>query len=83
VLIVFKGEKTAIFWIGVVAFSYSIYQFCLACWEIIYYYFVYPYPRSGIFDGLIAGLIPYIIGGVIFMIIGLYIMKVGTRKINP
>ncbi len=79
----FMGEKTATFWIGIVAFSYSIYQFCLAGWEIIYLYFIYQYPTVIVFNQLIPVLTPHIIGGVIFLVVGLYIMIVATRKNQP
>lgn len=75
-----KGKKTATFWIGLVTLSYSIYQFCLAGWEIIYYNFIYQYPRSVAVSQLIPVLTPHIIGGVIFLIVGLYIMIRSTRK---
>ena len=79
----FRGEKTVAFWIGLVVFGYSIYQFCIAGWYILYFTFIFPktiiispYPTA------LTSEIPPIIGGIIFMVIGLYVMKVGIRKGN-
>ena len=87
---VFKGEKTTLFWIGLIVLGYSIFQFCQAIWQSIYYYFIYPglIGVSGDLSSLnftrlfaILGVaVPSVIGGVIFMVIGLYIMKVGVKK---
>jgi len=82
-MMLFMKEKTATFWIGFVALSYSIYQFCLAGWEVIYLYFIYQYPTVIVLSQLIPVLIPHIIGGVIFLVVGLYIMIVATRKNQP
>jgi len=86
VFILFKGEKTVVFWIGLVIFGYSIYQFSMAAWHLIYFNFIYPsllgesslsYP---FFEQSLMQAVPGFIGGVIFLIIGLYIMRVGTVK---
>jgi len=90
VIIMFKGEKTTTFWIGLIVVGYSVFQFCQAIWQTIYYYYIYPeilgisvdasalnFTRS---FATLAVAVPPIIGGVIFLIIGLYIMKVGVRK---
>lgn len=81
-MVMFKGEKTVPFYLGVLALGYSIYQFCILVWTMVYYLFINPYPPEFIV-GLFASLIPEAIGGVIFLIIGLYLMKVGTKKIEP
>jgi len=95
VLDLFKGEKTVTFWIGLIILGYSIYQFCLAGWQVIYYNFIYPsmmqqisgnssYDTSSILTAQSLTIaIPGLMGGVIFLIIGLYIMKVGVKKDHP
>ena len=102
VLDLFKGEKTVTFWIGLIILGYSIYQFCLAVWQIAFYNLVYPamiQQISGISDinGAMSSslatsaitmqslltAIPGLIGGVIFLLIGLYVMKVGIKKEQP
>jgi hypothetical protein len=87
---VFKGEKTATFWIGLIAFGYSIFQFSQAIWQTIYYYFIYPelLGVSGDMSSLnftrlfaiLGTAVPSVIGGIIFLIIGLYIMRAGIEK---
>ena len=83
----FKGEKTTTFWIGLIVFGYSIFQFCQAIWQTIYYYFMYP-ELIGASGDIARALtleiaVPPVIGGIIFMVIGLYIMKVGVKKNQP
>ncbi len=94
---VFKGEKTTTFWIGLVIFGYSLYQFCNAAWQTIYYFFIYTliYPQainplgSTSYSDYLKVLavsqyvVPSLIGGIIFLVIGLYMMKVGIRKNQP
>lgn len=84
----FKGEKTTTFWIGLVALGYSIFQFIQAFWVPLYVSTTYPlgityYVTSfdlGLFIRALEEYIPNIIAGIIFLIIGLYIMKVGVKK---
>ena len=38
----FKGEKTTTFWVGLAVLEFSLYQFCIAVWQAIYYFFIYP-----------------------------------------
>lgn len=93
----FKGEKTTVFWIGLIIVGYSILEFSSAIWQTIYSYFIY-YPGLESITGVagqnnnnnaslnfqrnqaVFGLIPSVIGVIIFMVIGLYIMKVGVKK---
>jgi putative Mn2+ efflux pump MntP len=89
VLVLFKGEKTAVFWIGLVILGYSIYNFCLAGWNLVFYNIIYPAVIGGsasdidfLLQSFLAS-IPELIGGIIFLIIGLYIMKVGIKKDQP
>jgi uncharacterized membrane protein len=89
----FKGEKTTTFWIGLVALVFSIFQFCQAIWQIFYYYVIYPEllgVSSDIFSlnftrllGILGVAVPSVIGGIIFLIVGLYIMKRGVKKNQP
>jgi xanthine/uracil permease len=81
----FEGEKTAVFWLGLVVFGYSIYQFCIAGWQIFYYGLLFPISTLSIpwYAFTLNTVIPAIIGGIIFLVIGLYIMKAGVKRINP
>jgi hypothetical protein len=82
----FNGKKTTLFWIGLIILGYSLYQFALAVWNVVYYAFAYPsflgYNPTFDSTSLLLGLgqaVPNIIGGLIFLPIGLYIMKVGVE----
>ena len=72
----FEGEKTAIFWLGLVVFGYSIYEFFVAGWQTFLMN-----PDFG-FSYKLQVAFPPIVGGIIFIIIGLLIMKAGIRKNN-
>ena len=94
-LSLFKGEKTTLFYIGLISLGYSIYQFCFAGWQIIFYDFIYPAMvqemyGNGVFDPTsligfqsLSTVVPGLIGGVIFLIIGLYLMNVGVKRVQP
>jgi hypothetical protein len=77
----FEGEKTAIFWLGLVVLGYSIYQFCLGGFQTLADVYLLQGMSSSI--SLIT-LVPPMSGGVIFLVIGLYIMRAGVvKKSNP
>ncbi len=75
----FRGEKTAIYWLGLVVLGYSIYQFCLAATSIVAFSFVSQQYGGDVLLSLVA-VVPTLAGGIIFLIIGLYIMKAGVKK---
>jgi len=68
-----------------VGFGFSIYLLCLAILQAIFRSAIlFPLTieiRSGY--AVLNPAIPSLIGGIIFLIIGLYIMKAGVRKNNP
>ncbi len=76
----FKGEKTAIFWLGLVVFGYAIYNFFESGWQTYLNYDV----RTEF--GLVYNLrfmLPSLVMGLIFLSIGLTIMRAGIRKDKP
>ena len=79
----FEGEKTAIFWLGLVVFGFSIYEFCSAGWFIFAYATSQSIIPMTLYPTVLNTIVPPIIGGIIFVIIGLYIMKAGVRKNSP
>lgn len=93
VITMFNGEKTFVFWVGLLVFGCSLGQFCTtvcaAVWDAIYYFAIYPsvfaYPLStGVLKPTaVLPLIPLIINGVIFAVIGLYMMKKGIKQEQP
>lgn len=85
---VFKGEKTLVFWVGLLVFCYSLSQFSSAIWQTIYFLVIYPslYDLpSEIHIGWAQAyvFIPLIINGFIFAVIGLYMMKKGVKQEQP
>ena len=85
----FKGEKTALFWAGLVSFGVSLYFLCNAIWQVIYYYFVVPQVThqiitsafsSSLFMTILGVAVPSLFGGTIFMVIGLMMMKAGIKR---
>jgi len=89
VIAVFEGEKTLVFWVGLLVFGYSIVQFCSAIWDIFYYVLIYPsvYPSpmsvSLIEAQEVYPLIPFIISGIVFAVIGRYMMRKGFKQNQP
>ena len=93
VIIMFNGEKSLVFWVGLLVFSYSLAQscaaFCLWVWDAIYYIAIYP--TVFVFGSSTGVLKPtavlpsilLIISGVIFAVIGLYTMKKGIKQEQP
>jgi len=85
----FEGEKTLVFWVGLLVFGYSLAQFGAATWETIYFLIIYPrvYPDSLSTTMIMAQslylLIPLIISGIIFAVIGFYMMKKGVKPEQP
>ncbi len=75
VLTLFKGEKTSIFWAGLIVASLSFFVLLMnfwnarvyESWELSFYFW------SGL---------PVIIAGIYFILIGLFIMKSGIKKNN-
>ena len=82
----FSGEKKTTFWIGLLALGYSISQFFQAFWLTIYISSIYPnetYETSfnlTMFRLALEEYLPNIVAGIIFLVIGLYLMKVGVKK---
>ena len=71
-----KGEKTAVYWLGLVVFGYSIYEFFVAGWQTFLMN-----PDFG-FSYKLQVAFPPIVAGIIFLIIGILIMKAGIVKGN-
>ena len=82
----YKGEKTAVFWVGLLVFGYSIAQFCGAVWQTIWWLVIYPralpatVSTTFIEAESVLPMIPLVISGVIFAVIGRYMMKRGVKQ---
>lgn len=68
----FEGEKTRIFWIGL--FILGVASFSL--FSILWYTVVV----TPFYDWNWKYLVPPVVGPVVFILIGLYMMKSGARK---
>ncbi len=70
----FEGEKTIIFWIGLIILGLASVGLFGILWMI------------AIWDGymdrfeMLKQAVPVIVGGVVFILIGLYMMKSGVKK---
>lgn len=70
----FKGEKTMVFWIGLIILGLASVGLFGILW-IIAVWNVY----MDLFS-MLKWYVPFIVGGFVFMLIGLYMMKSGVEK---
>jgi len=71
---VFEGEKITVFWIGLIILGFaSVGLFgilwMIAIWDRYMDRFV-----------MLKGFVPFIVGSLVFMLIGFYMMKSGIKK---
>lgn len=66
----FKGGKTRVFWWGMIIFGLSLFGLFNSLWSM----FINGY------SGTWRYLVPYIFGSLVFLFIGLYMMKSGTKS---
>lgn len=67
----FEGEKTYLFWAGLLVLSLASVVLFSVFWGIRYY--------AALSQGVEINL-PPIVGGVVFVLIGLYMMKSGVKR---
>jgi xanthine/uracil permease len=71
----FSGKKTTVFWVGLHVVAWA----CVVLFAILWYFSaVIPY-----WYYIQNVLVPPIVGGVVFILIGLYMMKSGIEKEEP
>jgi biotin transporter BioY len=70
----FEGEKTLVFWIGLIILGLASVSLFGMLWMIT----VVMYPENRI--EVLKGAVPVIVGGVVFLLIGLYMMKSGVKE---
>ena len=70
----FEGEKTIIFWIGLIILGLASVGLFGMLWMIT----VVMYPENRI--EVLKGAVPVIVGGIVFSFIGLYMMKSGVKE---
>jgi hypothetical protein len=78
----FEGQKTSLFWIGLLIVSLACVALFSVCWSLVgYLYDQYP---SGIPSYAVSSDVPIIVGAVVFGLVGFYMMRSGTQKMpNP
>lgn len=74
----FEGEKTLVFWIGLIIVALMAVGIFTILWQELWYYLQYG-SRYGSVSTL-RFYVPVIVGAVVFMIIGFYMMKSGVKK---
>lgn len=70
----FEGEKTVVFWVGLIILGLTSVGLFGVLWMVA----VVMYPENRI--EVLKGLVPVIVGGVVFLLIGLYMMKYGMKQ---
>jgi len=71
----FEGEKTRVFWWGLIIFGLAIVELFGVLWYTFALNYSYWYSSDGW-----RFITPWIFGGVVFMLIGFYMMKSGVKK---
>jgi len=73
----FEGEKTFVFWIGLIILALaSVGLFSIIWFNIIVAMKIYPYAVRP----SIEFQVPFIVATIVFILIGLYMMKSGVKK---
>jgi ABC-type dipeptide/oligopeptide/nickel transport system permease component len=70
-----KGEKTSVFWAGLLIVSFASWVVFASIWSELQF--------ANWWDAIIHYSLPFIIGAVIFIPIGLVMMKSGAKKEAP
>lgn len=73
----FQGEKTYVFWLGLIILALaSVVLFTIIWFNVIMAMRTYPYTVSP----AIEFQIPFIVAAIVFILVGLYMMKSGAKK---
>ena len=75
----FEGQKTTIFWLGLIILGLASFDlFSMLWYQIVPSYMGYStYPNWGDYWRY---MVPPVVGAVMFILIGLYMMRSGTKK---
>ena len=68
----FEGEKTFIFWLGLIILGLASVGLFGICWLGVIY--------DGYLFRMLSQAVPIIVGGVVFVLIGLYMMISGVKR---
>ncbi len=69
----FNGEKTLVFWIGLLVLAFASLVLFALLWALAYSYYPSNYEAW-------RPLVPYVVGAVVFILIGAFMMKSGVKK---
>ena len=67
----FEGEKTVVYWAGLIVLTWG----SLNLFQTLWYTF-----SCGYFGLGVGNLVPNIVSGVVFIVLGLYMMKSGVKR---
>ena len=90
----FRGEKTGLFWAGLLLLGLTSVVLFSAIWNVLNYTDTITDFESGSgapvlvqvglsFDLCIRIILPWIVGGIVFILIGFYMMKSGVKRGQP
>ncbi len=68
-----RSERTSVFWVGLIILGLA----SVALFAILWFLFVFP---SRYWYEPLKVMTPLIVGSLVFIVIGLYMMKSGTKK---
>jgi len=71
---VFEGEKTWVFWVGLIIFASA----CVVVFSIVWSLAAFPEAYNR--EWFVRFMPPPLVGSVVFIIIGFYMMKSGVKK---
>jgi len=69
---VFEGEKTVVYWAGLIILTWGSLNLFQSLWMLIVY--------ENIADLWLRTMAPNILNGVVFIALGLYMMKSGVKR---
>jgi H+/Cl- antiporter ClcA len=77
----FDGEKSDLFWVGLVVLGFASLVLFTMIWQIIVSYLNYlSYSNQYVSYYYVWSYVPIVVGGIIFILIGWYMMKSGVKK---
>jgi len=77
--LLFEGEKTYVYWVGLILVAVASVILFQTVWGLRFYSVMV---SEGLGD-YIVNMIPNIVGSIVFVLIGLYMMKSGVKKNKP
>ena len=73
----FEGEKTLVFWLGLIILALA----SVSMFSLVWYNALYAVRYDGYYS--LDYQVPFIVGAGAFVLVGLYMMKSGTKKQKP